>query len=158
MDRLFGAVKKRSLWTRKNGSQGMKADLNRELAVIFRHVSEAIVMQLGHDHERFLVLESVELCILPLHSDLPVRHNFYRYCQQPSISMNEMSASDTICRVNIYAGQQIFQEKSLIDLSTYRCGEAHPVSLAPYATCPPLHTGVPSPSVLCGHLSHVEMA
>jgi len=47
VDRLFGAVKERALWTWNGGSQGMKADLNRELAVIFQHVSEEIIMQLG---------------------------------------------------------------------------------------------------------------
>jgi len=57
VDRLFGAVKERSLWTRNGGSQGMKSDLNRELAVIFRHVSEAIVMQLGHGEAAIVAQE-----------------------------------------------------------------------------------------------------
>jgi hypothetical protein len=48
VDCLFGAVKEHSLWTCNGGSQGMKSDLNRELAVIFQHVNEGVVMQLGH--------------------------------------------------------------------------------------------------------------
>jgi len=48
VDRLFSAVKECALWTRNGRSQGMKAQLNRELGVLFVHVSEAIVRQLGH--------------------------------------------------------------------------------------------------------------
>jgi len=48
VDRLFSAVKERALWTRNGGSQGMKAQLNRELLVLFVHVSESIVRQLGY--------------------------------------------------------------------------------------------------------------
>jgi len=48
MDPLFSAVKERALWTRNGGSQGMKAQLNRELGVLFLHVSESIVRQLGY--------------------------------------------------------------------------------------------------------------
>jgi len=48
VDRLFSAVKERALWTRNGGSQGMKAQLNRELGVLFLHVSESIVRQLGY--------------------------------------------------------------------------------------------------------------
>jgi len=48
VDCLFSAVKERALWTRNGGSQGMKAQLNRELGVTFVHVSESIVRQLGY--------------------------------------------------------------------------------------------------------------
>ena len=48
VDRLFGAVKERTLWTRNGGSQGMKANLNRELGVQFNNVSQSIVHRLGH--------------------------------------------------------------------------------------------------------------
>jgi len=47
VDRLFSAVKELALWTCNSGSQGMKAQLNRELSVLFVHASESIVRQLG---------------------------------------------------------------------------------------------------------------
>jgi hypothetical protein len=48
VDRLFGAVKERTLWTRNGGSQGMKALVNRELGAQFTNVSQSIVHRLGH--------------------------------------------------------------------------------------------------------------
>jgi len=48
VDRLFGAVKERTLWTLNGESQGMKANLNRELGVQFSNVSQSIVHRLGH--------------------------------------------------------------------------------------------------------------
>ena len=48
VDRLFGAVKERTSWTRNGGSQGMKALLSRELEVQFNNVSQSIAHSLGH--------------------------------------------------------------------------------------------------------------
>jgi len=48
VDRLFSTVKEHALWTRNGGSQGMKAQLNRELGVTLAHVSKSIVRQPGY--------------------------------------------------------------------------------------------------------------
>ena len=48
VERLFGAVKERTSWTRNGGSQGMKALLSRELEVQFNNVSQSIAHGLGY--------------------------------------------------------------------------------------------------------------